>query len=522
MIQKLRIRLIAMAMAAQLILLIVIVAFSNYLSYLKLADSADFVIDELMKDPYDPEPQTEETLELETSPSPSPSPSPSSPPEPSATEEPEPSPSPVVSEAPEDQAAPPFTDRWDPWAPEGENSYDQWADWMHPKGPHPPQWGSGTPYDDIRGAEETAEPSPSPTPTPTPEPTTTPEPTPEPWTQRRPEELPFSSRYFIVSQDTEGKLLYRNMDHIISISEDEAMQMAGMALSTPEEKGFCGNFRYRAYFEEGQITLLFLDCSQDLETFRTTLIANCVLSLVGLVCTFLLLMLFSGRIVRPVAESYDKQKQFISAAGHELRTPLTIIGADTEVLSMELGENEWLSDISHQTARMTELTNSLLQLSRMDEGRQPMTMLEFPLSDLVEETLHSFDILAKKQNLRLTADIAPMVSVRGDITSLRQLVSILMDNAIKYSLGTIDVSLRQTESTVCLEVSNSSAPVTPEQLSQFFDRFYRTEASRNSETGGYGLGLAIAQSIVQAHRGKITASSPEEGIVRLTVVLPKY
>ena len=208
-------------------------------------------------------------------------------------------------------------------------------------------------------------------------------------------------------------------------------------------------------------------------------------------------------------------------AGHELKTPLTIISADAEVLAMDFEEeNEWLLDICNQTKRMAILTNDLLSLSRMDENREPFTMIEFPISDVVGETVQSFQTLAHSEGKQILADITPMLSYVGDEKGIRQITGILLDNAIKYAQSKeIELKLRKKGHTIILSVTNSSEPLTDGQLKQFFDRFYRTEQSHNSEKGGYGLGLSIAKSIVEAHKGKITVSAPKEGFVQLTVTL---
>lgn len=229
-----------------------------------------------------------------------------------------------------------------------------------------------------------------------------------------------------------------------------------------------------------------------------------------------------------MSESYEKQKRFISVAGHEIKTPITIIDADVDILSMEIGEeNEWLRDICKQTKRMAALTNDLLTLSRMDENRQQFTMLDFPISDVVGETVWSFQALAHSRNRHIRAQIMPMISCRGDEDSIRQLVGILLDNAIKYAREKADGScddillkLERRSHNLYLSVQNSAEPISDEQLRRFFERFYRTEQSRNSETGGYGLGLSIAKSIVEAHKGRIAASVPAVETVQITVILP--
>ena len=181
---------------------------------------------------------------------------------------------------------------------------------------------------------------------------------------------------------------------------------------------------------------------------------------------------FSARIVKPFSENYEKQKQFITDAGHELKTPLTIIDADAEVLEMDIGQNEWLSDIQEQTKRLEQLTNSLIQLARMEE--QPrMEKIEFPISDLVEETAETFQALAKTHNKNLTTHIQPMLSMTGDEKAIRQLVTILMDNAVKYSDegGTISLTLEKQKNLIKLSVLNTAKLIPRESLTHLFDRF---------------------------------------------------
>ena len=148
-------------------------------------------------------------------------------------------------------------------------------------------------------------------------------------------------------------------------------------LQEGQSRGFSGNFRY-AVSTEGETTrILFLDCGRKLDAFRSFLFASIAISLLGYVVVLLLIAFFSNRIVRPMAESYEKQKRFITDASHELKTPLTIISADVDVLAMDLGENEWLEDIQKQARRLTALTEELVYLSRMEESEVSLTMIEF-------------------------------------------------------------------------------------------------------------------------------------------------
>ncbi len=246
-------------------------------------------------------------------------------------------------------------------------------------------------------------------------------------------------------------------------------------------------------------------------TFRSFLVTSCVMSFLGLAAVLLLLILLSGRIIKPVSESYEKQKRFITDAGHEIKTPLTIIDADADILEMEFGENEWIRDIQNQTSRLAALTGDLIRLSRMEESSDQFRMIRFPLSDVAEETAQSFQALARTQNKTFRVSIQPMISVCGDEQALRRLISILLDNALKYSNegGMITLKLEKQGRTVKLSVANTAEHIEPEKLPYLFERFYRMDPSRNSGTGGYGIGLSIARAVVTAHKGKINASSPD-------------
>lgn len=349
-------------------------------------------------------------------------------------------------------------------------------------------------------------------------------------------EILYEARFFVAELSGEGEVLRADTRRIAMVDDEEAYEYAWQVQRRKGDRGFIGDFRYAKFSDlrdgeddaENDTRVIFLDCGRKLFTFRNALLINCLISFLGFLAIFMVIVFLSKKIVRPVSESYEKQKQFISVAGHEIRTPITIIDADAEILSMEIGEeNEWLRDICKQTKRMAALTNDLLTLSRMDENRQQFTMIDFPISDVVSETVQSFQSLAHSRKRNIKAEIVPMLSCCGDENSIRQLVGILLDNAIKYTKenddGTCDdilLRLVKKNHNLYLSVRNSSGPVSEEQLRLFFERFYRTEQSRNSETGGYGLGLSIAKSIAEAHRGRITASVPAVETVQITVILP--
>lgn len=334
-------------------------------------------------------------------------------------------------------------------------------------------------------------------------------------------ELPYESRYFTVFLTQSGAVASVNTGKIAAVDTEAAVNYAREVVSDGRSQGFVDDYRYTTYTAGDETHIIFLDYGRKLDSFRTFLLTGTGVSVAGLLAVLLLLIFFSGRIVKPFSENYERQKQFITDAGHELKTPLTIIDADAEVLEMDLGENEWLNDIKAQTKRLAQLTNSLILLSRMEE--QPQTeKIDFPISDLLEETVETFQALARTRNKKLSAKIQPMLSMRGDEKAIRQLFSILLDNAIKYSDdgGEIQITLKKQKNTISQSVYNTVESISRESLPHLFDRFYRTDKSRNSQTGGYGLGLSIASAIVTAHKGKITASTQDEKSLLITATFP--
>lgn len=335
-------------------------------------------------------------------------------------------------------------------------------------------------------------------------------------------ELPFESRYFSVLLSVDGQVIMVDTGRIAAVDESSAVDMAQKVWQTGKEQGFFSVYRFIQYEETEGMRIIFLDCSRSLSTFQTFLWASIGISVLGLLAVSALILFFSGRIIQPIVESYEKQKQFITDAGHELRTPITIIDADTEVLKLEMGENEWLADIQVQTRRLTALTKDLVYLSRMEEDRRQSPQLEFSLSDLAEETAQSFQSRALVQNKKFDLFIMPMLSYTGDESALRQLISILLDNALKYSPegGWIVFRMEKQGKMILLQVENSTKEALPENLNRLFERFYRADPSRNSRSGGYGLGLSIAQAIVGVHKGKMTASRGKGDSLCISIFLP--
>lgn len=335
-------------------------------------------------------------------------------------------------------------------------------------------------------------------------------------------ETPYEVRYFSILLDQNGEVLQTDVSRIAAVDAQQAEEYAAQIAADGDGKGFVGSYRFVCHTEGGSIRITFLDCGRKIASFWTFLWISSIMALAGYLTFFFVILFFSRRIVRPVTESYEKQKQFITDAGHEIKTPLTIIQADTDVLELEYGENEWLTDIQKQAKRLTALTNDLVYLSRMEEADHTVPMIEFPLSDVVSEAAASFQALAQTQEKEFKCRIQPMLSLTGNEKAIQQLVGILLDNALKYSPehGVVILTLEKQNKFIQLSVQNTTEHfMQKDQLPLLFERFYRTDPSRNSQTGGYGIGLSVAKAIVLAHNGKIQAKTPDGYSLQITVIL---
>ena len=321
-------------------------------------------------------------------------------------------------------------------------------------------------------------------------------------------ELPYESRYFSVLLADDGTVIRVDTGRIASVDESQAVADAKAVADSDNEKGFFEQFRY-IKTNDGQGTLItFLDCGRKLDAYHNFLLISIVMASAGFFIVFFVIVFFSGKFIQPIAESYEKQKRFITDAGHEIKTPLTIINANTDLLEMDIGENEYVDEIRQQAKRLTGLTNDLVSLARMEESDRTMPMIEFPLSEVVQDAAASFKAPAQAQNKQFNCNIKPMLSMNGNEEAISRLVLLLLDNALKYSPegGVISLDLARQGKHLLLSVCNTVAEeINSEQLSHVFDRFYRSDPSRNSQTGGHGIGLSIAKAIVTAHGGKITA-----------------
>ena len=327
------------------------------------------------------------------------------------------------------------------------------------------------------------------------------------------------ARYFSVKYSMNDKTIETDLTHTSIITEKKAAEYARTILDEKTEKGFIDSYRYLVRRRPGEIKITFLSRKAALTMFdnnRTTLL---IVSGIGYLLMIGLLSAVSGTVVSPLVKNREKQKEFITSASHEMKTPLTVINADAQLLESEIGENKWLSDIIKQTKTMTDMTHRLVYLSRAEEQENHFVKIDFPISDLVEETADSYRAVAQSSGKTFSAEIEKWISYRGDEKAIRELMTALIDNAFKYSTenGDIKVVFNSNGSNVKFTVENSVSEISEEQLARFGQRFYRAESS--SKVKGFGIGLSVVRAVAQAHKGKLIAELPEKNRIRFTVLL---
>lgn len=350
-------------------------------------------------------------------------------------------------------------------------------------------------------------------------------------------EMPYSTRYFAVITDMFGKVVDVRMKHIASVTRDEAVEMALDVLpgnkaiyrdanetaetltaevdsDTRKKNDFC---YIVSFYGDGYIAV-FLDVARDNYIKSTLMVASVTAGVISVLLVSAAVSLLSGTAIRPFVKTVEAQKRFVADVSHELKTPIAIISADTEVLELDVPENEWLVSIKHQVKRMSSLISDMLTLVRAEDPSSLRNIEDIDLSAAVDEITYSMRSLAEEKGRHFETYIESGITIRGEYDKIYELLSILFENMIKHSAGDkLIVSLEKSGRDAVIKTRNACGQIdSPERL---FDRFYRADASRERSSGGFGIGLSVAKAVAEAHGGKINAQVCD-GYITFTVTLP--
>lgn len=333
------------------------------------------------------------------------------------------------------------------------------------------------------------------------------------------------SRYFSALLSPNGIISLRDTSRDTDTDSAVQSEVAVRALQSEASGGYDAPYLYLAQArEDGSRLAVFLNVESSIQAVQSLALTSALACAGGILLAWLLVALFSSRAIRPLIENAVKQKEFITDAGHELKTPLSVISANMDVLSMDIGENEWVQSTQKQVSGMRDLVNQMVYLSRMDEDNARLQMSGFDLSLAVRETAEPFAAMAELSGSRLELILRDGLRMTGDEAAVRRLVSILCENAVKYapSGDLIRLSAALAGRKVLIETENGMThSVGEEDLKRMFDRFYRADESRSKEQGGFGIGLAIVRAVAEKHRGRVSARLVSGGRLRISCVLEK-
>lgn len=348
-------------------------------------------------------------------------------------------------------------------------------------------------------------------------------------------ETPFETRYLAATFDTTRSLTSLDATHVAELDEQEAAEVIGHMLDGVANAGYYDRYRFRVFTEQdGSGMIIAVDCFQQLQSSHTLFLISAAIMGATVTITGLLIVPLSKRFVDPYVRNLERQKRFVTDASHELKTPIAIISANTDLIEATEGESSWTRSTRAQTARLNKLTGELIELARTDEPIERALREDVDLASIVRREVEDFLPLAEASGKTLACTIdafegaatrtsaadglggisareagkaEPRIIVSGSPEELDRLVSVLVDNAVKYcdDNGSIRVHLEQRKREIVLTVTNPCASLTTQDTRRMFDRFYRADASRSRSTGGNGIGLSIAQGIVSRHEGSIRA-----------------
>ena len=334
-------------------------------------------------------------------------------------------------------------------------------------------------------------------------------------------EAPYTTRFFIVRLDESEKVTDVSTDFIASVDKEEAEEFAYSVLNKKRQQGYYKDYRFQAFTDDSENIVIFLNSAMELHSARNVLLISCLVGVGCFLIVFLLVLVLSRQAMKPYIRNIERQRRFITDASHEIKTPLTSIGTSVDVIEMEHGQDEWTRNIHRQTEKMSRMVADLVTLSRLDEENSFLDKVEFSLSDAAWEVAEPFTSLAKAQGKNYSQRIEENLTLCGNPDAARQMISVLLDNALKYSdeNGIIRLDVYKDHGKTKIEVYNTCVLEDTKDLSRLFERFYRLDDSRSGRTGGSGIGLSIAQAVAEAYGGKIKVRSKDGRSILFQVII---
>ena len=318
-----------------------------------------------------------------------------------------------------------------------------------------------------------------------------------------------SQTFFTVKTDTNGQTVFVDVTRTSSVSQSFASELAEKCVTKKSQNGFSGKYRYMSssFEKTGETTFVFLDISEEIISCLRILLLSLAVGAAADLAMLPFVKFLSKKVIKPIAENIDKQKQFITNAGHEIKTPLAVILANTEAMELYNGETKWSKNIKKQTERLSELMKNLLTLAKADESADNTVFESFDLSVLMSDSIGLFEENFRIKNIDAKTEINSDIQINADKSQIEQLLSILTDNALKYTdeNGSFSVSLKKDGKKAELCFKNTCETLPSSKPETLFERFYRADEARTQKTGGCGIGLSVAKSIVEANKGKIKA-----------------
>lgn len=337
------------------------------------------------------------------------------------------------------------------------------------------------------------------------------------------EERAMSARYFTAEVDFAGQIIRINTENVFSVTDEEAEELIARIILSGNYEGKIEGFKFKTVQTQmnNTSTIVCVDTSASLRGAFTVVVISIG---VGAVCWLMMLLfvsLLSKKAIKPIAENFEKQRQFVTDAGHEIKTPLAIILANTDALELHNGESKWSKNIRSQTIRLNGLMQNLLTLSRSDEAKEKLAKEEQCVDALLNEAVEGFVTLAENQQKKICAEIGENITVTAHRESLQQLFTVLIDNAVKYSsdCSEIYINLKQENGKTVFTTKNICDGLPECEPEKLFDRFYRADEARTQKNGGYGIGLSVAHSIAENHGWEISAQYEKDNIIVFTVIM---